>query len=540
MFPIRTIGLTALLAFASLAPVRGDEAVKDPTPEGAGPVSFMKDVAPILVQNCIACHNPKKSESKYNMIDVRPAGEGGPAGRGDHARAGRPRRQPVGRADPRPTARPRMPYKQDPLPPEKVATIERWVKEGAKYDGESPTEDWTAVLRKNTPVVIPESYPVAVPITALAFSPDNAEVAASGYHEVNFWKVADGSLDRRLRGLAERVYEIAYSPDGKWMATASGDPGQFGAVKLWLAEPRRRQARPRPAGERRLRLRRRLQPRRQAGRRRRRRPRHPRSGRSRLASALATIEDHADWIFDLAFSPDGKRLASASRDKTSKVFDVAKKESLVTFPGHAQTVYTVAFSPDGKTVATGGEDNQVRVWNPDDDGKQVRHDRRLRRRRLQAPVHPRRQGTGRLRRRQDRPRLRCQRRAGPDPPGPRRLGLHLRHLPRRQDRRLGELGWRGPALEPRRRQAFEDHPGRPRPQAGEQRPGIGRVSAKTIPLAKTAPLGMSSDHMPRDRTQSRVLRRSESSPPVGEVAPRRGSTLISACYRADASIDRPG
>ena len=65
-------------------------------------------------------------------------------------------------------------------------------------------------------------------------------------------------------------------------------------------------------------------------------------------SQLSQIEDHADWIFAVAWSPDGKRLASASRDKTAKVFDVVKKESLVTFPGHAQAVYTVSFTNDGK------------------------------------------------------------------------------------------------------------------------------------------------------------------------------------------------
>jgi WD40 repeat protein len=84
------------------------------------------------------------------------------------------------------------------------------------------------------------------------------------------------------------------------------------------------------------------------------------------------IEDHADWIFDIAWSPDGKRLATASRDKTSKVFDVEKKESIATFPGHAEAIYCVAFTPDGKSVVTGGADNQIRVWNPDEDAKQVR------------------------------------------------------------------------------------------------------------------------------------------------------------------------
>ena len=54
------------------------------------------------------------------------------------------------------------------------------------------------------------------------------------------------------------------------------------------------------------------------------------------------------------------------------MFDLEKKESLVTFPGHAQPVYTVAFTPDGKGIATGGEDNLIRIWNPDNDAKSIR------------------------------------------------------------------------------------------------------------------------------------------------------------------------
>jgi WD40 repeat protein len=221
-------------------------------------------------------------------------------------------------------------------------------------------------------VVIPESYPAAVPITAMAFSPDSTAIAASGYHEVNLWNVADGALSRRVLPLDERIYDVAYSPDGRWLATASGDPGQYGSAKLWLAEPNGGGKIVRDLAEAtdcffavafspdsKLVA--------AAGADRAIRVWEAESGK-----LVLSIEDHADWIFDLAFSPDGKRLASASRDKTSKVFDVAKKESLVTFPGHAETVYTVAFSPDGKSVASGGADNQIRFWNPDDEGKQTR------------------------------------------------------------------------------------------------------------------------------------------------------------------------
>jgi WD40 repeat protein len=340
---------------------------KDP----AKTVSFMRDVAPILVENCIACHNPRKSESKYVMTTFAQLAKGGQQGEGINLEPGEPdesRFVELIRLD----GQPRMPFKQDPLSKEKIALLERWVLEGAKYDGGAPADDWTIVLRKTQQVKIPEAYPVSVPITALEFSRDGSAIAASGYHEITFWKTADGLLDRRLTGLAERVYDIAYSPDGKWLATASGDPGVYGVAKLWLAEPGGGGKPVRDLAEtqdvvfavafspdsKRIAT---------AGADRTIRVFEVETGK-----LLTQIEDHADWIFGIAFSPDGKRLASASRDKTSKVFDLEKKESLVTFPGHAQAVYTVSFTPDGKGVATGGEDNRVRIWNPDADAKLIR------------------------------------------------------------------------------------------------------------------------------------------------------------------------
>jgi WD40 repeat protein len=359
---------TVLVALTTAARSWADDPKPADVKEGAA--SFMKDVAPILVQNCIACHNGRKSESKYVMTSFAGLIKGGQQVQDETIVAGDPDASHVVELI-RHDGEPRMPYKQDPLPLEKIAVIERWIKDGAKYDGTDVKEDWVALLHKMTPIVVPESYPVAVPITAVAFSPDSTEIAAAGYHEVNLWKQEDSSLTRRLRGLSERVYDIAFSPDGKWLATASGDPGQFGSAKLWLAEPdgggkpvrdllesndsvfavafspdSKKVA---AAGA----------------------DRAIRIWEVETGKLLATIEDHADWILDITFSPDGKRLASASRDKTAKVFDVEKKESIVTFPGHAETVYCVSFTPDGKQVTTGGGDNQIRIWNPDDDGKQV-------------------------------------------------------------------------------------------------------------------------------------------------------------------------
>ena len=367
--------------------------------EGSGrkPVSFMRDVAPILVENCIACHNPRKSESKYVMTTFAQLAKGGQQGEDITLEPGEPDESHLVELI-RLDGNPRMPFKQDPLPKEKVATIERWVAEGAKYDGTSPGEDWTILLRKTQQVTIPAAYPVTVPITALEFSQDGSAIAASGYHEITFWKTADGTLDRRLTGLAERVYDIAYSPDGKWLATASGDPGVYGVAKLWLAEPGGGGKPVRDLAEtqdvvfavafspdsKKIAT---------AGADRTIRVFEVETGK-----LLTQIEDHADWIFGIAFSPDGKRLASASRDKTSKVFDLEKKESLVTFPGHAQPVYTVSFTPDGK----GDRHRRRGQPDPDLEPRQRRQvdprDRRLRRHGLQAAVFARRQELARVRR----------------------------------------------------------------------------------------------------------------------------------------------
>jgi WD40 repeat protein len=67
----------------------------------------------------------------------------------------------------------------------------------------------------------------------------------------------------------------------------------------------------------------------------------------------------------VAFSPDGKRLASASMDRTVKVWDAAAGQEVLTLKGHTDQVQSVAFSPDGKRLASASMDRTVKVWDAD-------------------------------------------------------------------------------------------------------------------------------------------------------------------------------
>ena len=81
------------------------------------------------------------------------------------------------------------------------------------------------------------------------------------------------------------------------------------------------------------------------------------------SGACQVLRGHTDEVFAAAFHPDGRRLATAGRDRAVWLWDLARGEEVARLPGHTSYVWSLAFSPDGATLASGSGDFTVRLWD---------------------------------------------------------------------------------------------------------------------------------------------------------------------------------
>ncbi len=167
----------------------------------------------------------------------------------------------------------------------------------------------------------------SVAVLSVAWSPDGKRIASgSNDATVQVWDAVDGRHVYTYRGHADWVSSVAWSPDGKRIASAGGDK----TVQVWDAED---------------------------------------------GSYVYIYRGHSDAVLGLAWSPDGKHIVSGGGyfdsvnfvgsgggDTTAQVWDAADGSHVYIYHGHSDLVWTVVWSPDGKRIASGSADKTVQVW----------------------------------------------------------------------------------------------------------------------------------------------------------------------------------
>jgi WD40 repeat protein len=367
--------LLCLLAAAPTAATAADDK-KDPPPiqvvkiERKDPVTFEKDIEPILINKCQYCHSGSKKEGKFDLgsyDSMMKGGKSGPAVVPSKSADSRLIKQ-AGRME-----KPFMPPKgDDPFTPEELALVKLWIDQGAKSTGikERPKVIVTAPPAIVQPVrgiaISPDKSMVAASrgnqihiydagsgayvrslvdpnlktsdqkplkaahlslVESLAISPDGKYIASGGYQEVIIWDVQTGLLRHRIGNFAERVVTLAFSPDAKLLVTGGGAPTEDGEIKIFEVD----------------------------------------SGKM----TLDLKNCHSDTVFGVAFSPDGKMLATCGADKFVKTWEMPSGKFIKAFEGHTHHVMDVGWKADGKLLASGGADNVVKVWDFEK-GEQVR------------------------------------------------------------------------------------------------------------------------------------------------------------------------
>ncbi len=337
------------------------------------PISFRNDVATILLENCVACHGPKKAEGGYRIDTFDELLKPGDSGEAPVVNASDAKGELIRRIMSSDKSE-RMPAEADALATAQIDVLKRWSAEGAKFDGDKSNATLNLVIPPRTFADPPATYPSPAPVTAMAFSPDGAFLLVGGYHEVTVWNTADGALARRIKNVGQRVHAIVFLADQKTIAVGCGEPGRNGEVRLMDFESGQLKGVVGRTSDVVLDLA--VRPIKAVADAAASPAAPPASNEVAIASAdglirivntdtmveTRTIANHADWVTAIAWSDDGTRLVSASRDKSAKVFDANSGELLVSYPGHGAAVRGVAFLPDGKQVLSTGTDKKLHRW----------------------------------------------------------------------------------------------------------------------------------------------------------------------------------
>lgn len=320
----------------------------------APPVLFSKQILPLLRRECWACHSGASPSSGYSM-ESRPlllkGGRHGAAivaGKGDQSSFVKYLTGEI---------KPKMPPNRA-MDKETIALIKRWIDEGAKADSYAFVPEKIAVAVPSSPKSLRAKLPA--PVTALAYSPDGNFLAVGGYRCARLLKPATGELLRSIPATSDQVQAMAWSQDGKSLVAAGGTPGASGEIVALdvgtgkIAQKFVGHAEVVYAVAWR-----------------------PKSDEIATASldktvkiwnirdgrCVRTLKDHADGVFGVAYSANGKMFASGSADRSVKVYSLPDYRLLGVLNAHQEGVTRIAFHPNGRLLASASSDKTIRLWS---------------------------------------------------------------------------------------------------------------------------------------------------------------------------------
>jgi len=303
--------------------------------------TYWADVRPLLRKHCTVCHKESKLAEKDISaglaLDTLEAIRKG--GQVAVLKPGKPDESLLVLLLTSKDPKRRMPLDTDPLPAEAIELLKKWVAAGAPEGVKPDTLDPVAVnptaraVRKlpvtfstkatlpkvmNLPGSLDVTLPVGPlpPVAAVAFSPDSKLLAVGSYGRVTLWDLSTAKVARTITNVLGAVNDVRFSPDGKRLAVAGGQPSARGDLRIF----------------------------------------DPADGK-----LLASLGGHLDTVSGVSFSPDGTKLASASFDKTVRLWDLKTNQVIHTYTGHSDFVYAVAFGPTGGWYATASKDKSSRV-----------------------------------------------------------------------------------------------------------------------------------------------------------------------------------